>query len=208
MSTTDLRDRLLAVAGGLGIALGPASFADMSRALECEVISLPLNRSLPFPDTIVAWRANPPRQLASRLASVRDAASELFGQATAGESNQAPDACSRPSAAHALRQGRSLRGSPSRSVARSVQATTEAAAFGLLRRLTAAEAEAMSMRPPRCTPIGRHPSVLGPYYVVHGVLLGSGGFCGSKTWSSKPLQEPRAGSARKPSLRRKVHPNE
>ena len=79
--TADVRDRLLTVAGGLGIALGPASLADTSLALECEVISLPLNPSLAFPDTIVAWRANPPRQLASRLASVREAASELFGQA-------------------------------------------------------------------------------------------------------------------------------
>lgn len=74
----DTRDVLLAVAGGLGIALAPVSFESTSLVADREVVSVPLEPPLRFPDTIVAWREDPPRELARRLDAVRDVASELF----------------------------------------------------------------------------------------------------------------------------------
>jgi DNA-binding transcriptional LysR family regulator len=82
-SSTDPRDVFLAVAGGLGFARGPASFEDMSEVVAQGLTSIPLDPPISYPDTIVAWRADPPRQLASRLASVREAASELFRTSSA-----------------------------------------------------------------------------------------------------------------------------
>ena len=81
-STTDLRDVFLAVAGGLGVAFGPVSIKEMSAVVSSEVISIPLDPPVSYPDTIVAWRADPPRHLASRLSSVREAASELFRESS------------------------------------------------------------------------------------------------------------------------------
>jgi DNA-binding transcriptional LysR family regulator len=77
-NTEDPRDVLLAVAGGLGIALAPVSFESMSLVAAREVVSVPLEPPLKYPETIVAWRDDPPRELARRLDAVRDVASELF----------------------------------------------------------------------------------------------------------------------------------
>lgn len=77
-TNTDPRDVLMAVAGGLGVVLAPVSFEERSLVVADELVSIPLDPPLTYPDTIVAWRANPPRQLLSRLGAVREAASELF----------------------------------------------------------------------------------------------------------------------------------
>jgi DNA-binding transcriptional LysR family regulator len=81
-TTTDPRDVFLAVESGLGVALGPASFGDMSRAISDEVINLPLDPAVSYPDTIVAWRASPPRTLSGRIEAVRAAAAELYRAAS------------------------------------------------------------------------------------------------------------------------------
>jgi DNA-binding transcriptional LysR family regulator len=78
----DPRDVFLAVAGGLGVALGPSSFEPMSHVMAGEVVGIPLDPPVSYPDTIVAWRADPPRQLSRHLDAVREAASELFGAAS------------------------------------------------------------------------------------------------------------------------------
>lgn len=77
-TNTDPRDVFLAVASGLGVALAPASFEAMSLVVASELVSVPLDPPLKYPDTIVAWRADPPRQLAQRLGAIREVASELF----------------------------------------------------------------------------------------------------------------------------------
>ena len=77
-TNTDPRDLLLADAGGLGIAFGPVSFEERSLVVARELIGVPLDPPVSYPDTIVAWRATPPRQLSSHLRSVREAAAELF----------------------------------------------------------------------------------------------------------------------------------
>jgi DNA-binding transcriptional LysR family regulator len=77
-TNTDPRDVLLAAAGGLGVVLAPVSFESMSLVVARELVSVPLDPPLRYPDTIVAWRADPPRELARRLGAVREAASELF----------------------------------------------------------------------------------------------------------------------------------
>jgi DNA-binding transcriptional LysR family regulator len=77
-TSTDPRDVFMAVAGGLGVALGPASFGDMSLVVAQGLVSIPLDPPVSYPDTIVAWRADPPRQVASRLDAVREAAAEMF----------------------------------------------------------------------------------------------------------------------------------
>jgi DNA-binding transcriptional LysR family regulator len=81
-TTTDPRDVFLAVAGGLGFALGPASFEDISTAVVQGLVSIPLDPPVSYPDTIVAWRTDAPRHLASRLSSVKEAARELFDAAS------------------------------------------------------------------------------------------------------------------------------
>jgi DNA-binding transcriptional LysR family regulator len=81
-SSTDPRDVFLAVAGGLGVAFGPVSIKEMSFAVSSEVVSVPLDPRVAYPDTIVAWRADPPRHLSSRLGAVREAAAELFRESS------------------------------------------------------------------------------------------------------------------------------
>jgi DNA-binding transcriptional LysR family regulator len=82
-TTTDPRDIFLAVESGLGVALGPTSFREMSRAVSDGVVSLPLDPVVSYPDTIVAWRSTPPRALSRRIPAVRTAAAELFSTASA-----------------------------------------------------------------------------------------------------------------------------
>jgi DNA-binding transcriptional LysR family regulator len=78
-TSTDPRDMLLAVEGGLGVALTPTfvgEFAEVRslvhRALDPEIL---------LPDLIVAWRANAPRRLHSFLSAVRESAAVLYAAA-------------------------------------------------------------------------------------------------------------------------------
>jgi DNA-binding transcriptional LysR family regulator len=71
------RDLVLAVAGGLGVAIVPSSLAEAagSRAI---VTHRPLDQHLTMPDTVVGWLANPPRYLSEVLAAIREIAPELL----------------------------------------------------------------------------------------------------------------------------------
>jgi DNA-binding transcriptional LysR family regulator len=70
------RDVMLAVADGLGVALGPFSLQDVSDVGGI-VIRRQLKPSVSMPDTVVAWRANPPGQLRKTLSLARDVARDL-----------------------------------------------------------------------------------------------------------------------------------
>jgi DNA-binding transcriptional LysR family regulator len=70
------KDLLLAVADGLGVAIAPASLASISEA-GALVSWRPLAPRVSMPQTVVAWRANPPAHLSAVLASVRDVARRL-----------------------------------------------------------------------------------------------------------------------------------
>ena len=72
----DPRDLLLAVAGRLGVMLAPASLADVSDA-GALVARRELDPPVTLPNTVVAWRADPPERLRETLAVVRDIAREL-----------------------------------------------------------------------------------------------------------------------------------
>jgi DNA-binding transcriptional LysR family regulator len=73
-----LRDQLLAVAAGQGVAFLPASLKeiDESGAL---VVRRPLERPLAMPNTIVAWHAKFPPQLRPLIETVREIAGQLYG---------------------------------------------------------------------------------------------------------------------------------
>jgi DNA-binding transcriptional LysR family regulator len=79
---TDGRDVLLAVATGLGVALGPASVVELAEEGQ-SVVQRPLDPELRYPDMSVAWRANTPGRLLPRLGAVRQAARELYRAAAA-----------------------------------------------------------------------------------------------------------------------------
>ncbi len=66
----DPRDLVLAVAGGQGVAVQPASFADAGQA-GAIVVRRRLVPAVRMPETVVAWRAGPPRHLRAWLAAVR-----------------------------------------------------------------------------------------------------------------------------------------
>jgi DNA-binding transcriptional LysR family regulator len=72
----DVRDLMLAVAGGLGIAVGAASLKDVNEAGSI-VARRALDPEPTTPETVVVWRDLPPSQLAAKLASVRDVARRL-----------------------------------------------------------------------------------------------------------------------------------
>ena len=80
LHTTDPRDALLAVSGGLGVVLGPSSLAELGDEGR-DLIRRPLDPPLVLPDIVVAWRAIAPRPLRPRLASVREAARVLRTEA-------------------------------------------------------------------------------------------------------------------------------
>jgi DNA-binding transcriptional LysR family regulator len=82
LNSHDPRDALLAVAGGLGVAIGPSSLPEVGEEGRA-VIGRPLDPPLDLPDVVVAWRASAPRRLRSRLTAVREAARELHEAATA-----------------------------------------------------------------------------------------------------------------------------
>lgn len=73
---TTARDLTLAVANGPGIAFAPLSFWELSEAGSI-VARRELAEPVAMPDTVVAWRANPPAQLAATLARVREIARAL-----------------------------------------------------------------------------------------------------------------------------------
>jgi DNA-binding transcriptional LysR family regulator len=75
-SSMNARDLMLAAADGLGVAIGPASLASVSAAGSL-VCSRPLGPRASMPDTVVAWREDPPRHLGAVLANVRAVAREL-----------------------------------------------------------------------------------------------------------------------------------
>jgi DNA-binding transcriptional LysR family regulator len=79
----DPRDLVLAVASGLGIAIVPSSLGEIAGA-GAIVTQRPLDRALAMPDIVVAWPANPHRQLPEVLAGIRGIAAELR-EATARE---------------------------------------------------------------------------------------------------------------------------
>jgi DNA-binding transcriptional LysR family regulator len=72
----DGRDALLSLVGGSGVALLPASILGTSQA-EPLVVRIPLVPSVTLPDTVLAWSANPPRQLGDILGDVRSVASRV-----------------------------------------------------------------------------------------------------------------------------------
>jgi DNA-binding transcriptional LysR family regulator len=78
--STDPRDVFLAVASGAGIALAPQSFLEMADFVSPELVAIPLDPPVSYPDTIAAWRANPPRLVAELLPSIRGAAAELYAR--------------------------------------------------------------------------------------------------------------------------------
>lgn len=82
LSSQDPRDALLAVAGGLGVVVGPSSLPEVGEEGR-SVIGRPLQPPLRLPDVVVAWRASAPRRLRSRLRAVREAARELHEAASA-----------------------------------------------------------------------------------------------------------------------------
>jgi DNA-binding transcriptional LysR family regulator len=72
----DLRDMLLAVAAGAGVALlstAAPGFGDAGTI----VVRRPLDPPLVTPDTVVAWRTRPPAQLKALIPMVRELAREL-----------------------------------------------------------------------------------------------------------------------------------
>ena len=71
------RDLMVAAALGLGVAIGPFSTREVEE--EPMVIRRALDPPLLMPDTVLAWRATPPRQLRPVLAAARDVARGLRG---------------------------------------------------------------------------------------------------------------------------------
>jgi DNA-binding transcriptional LysR family regulator len=72
----DVRDMLLAVAGGSGVAFGPFSLKDVGQVGEV-VVRRPLDPPLTMPDIVVAFPGAPSSQLGGVLAGVRRVAAEL-----------------------------------------------------------------------------------------------------------------------------------
>ena len=66
----DPRDSMLAVADGHGILFGPFSLADTTEATGV-VVRRPVEPAISMPDTVVAWRADPPDHLRSVLDTAR-----------------------------------------------------------------------------------------------------------------------------------------
>jgi DNA-binding transcriptional LysR family regulator len=70
------RDLMLAVAEGLGVAVGPASLVSVSetgRLVSC----CPLDPAVSMLDTVLVWPRHPPRHLEAVLGGVREVAREL-----------------------------------------------------------------------------------------------------------------------------------
>jgi DNA-binding transcriptional LysR family regulator len=80
----DVRDLLVDVAEDKGVVLGPCSLLEVAD-VGGTVVRRGLDPPLTMPDTVVAWRANPPRLLQPTLAAVVEIARRLRTQ-----SGQAP----------------------------------------------------------------------------------------------------------------------
>lgn len=70
------RDVILAVAGGMGIALVPSSLAESGRA-DTLVARASLDPPVAMPATVVAWPENPPGRLRPVIAAAREIARQL-----------------------------------------------------------------------------------------------------------------------------------
>jgi DNA-binding transcriptional LysR family regulator len=88
-----VRDLMLAVAGGLGVAIGASSLKDVTEAGSI-VVRRALDPEPAMPETVLAWHAEPPAQLAATLTSAREAARRLRGEGV--DDSDAP-ATKRPS---------------------------------------------------------------------------------------------------------------
>jgi DNA-binding transcriptional LysR family regulator len=73
------RDLLLPVARDAGIVFAPHSFQQIDDAGTL-VVTRSLDPGLTTPDRVIAWRADPPRELSRALAAVRDVASTLSAE--------------------------------------------------------------------------------------------------------------------------------
>jgi DNA-binding transcriptional LysR family regulator len=71
-----MRDLVLAVAAGLGIALGPFSLSEVDPA-ETLVVRRALAPLVSMPETVLAWHAKPSGQQQEAVATVREIAREL-----------------------------------------------------------------------------------------------------------------------------------
>jgi DNA-binding transcriptional LysR family regulator len=80
-ASTDPRDLILAVEGGLGITLTPATLIEIAEGRG--VVHRPLDPQLQLPDVIVAWRADPPRRIRALLPAIRESANGLYQGAAA-----------------------------------------------------------------------------------------------------------------------------
>jgi DNA-binding transcriptional LysR family regulator len=76
IDTTNPRDLVLAVAAGQGVMLRPRSFRAVDEA-GINVTRAALDPELIMPDTVIAWRTNPPRYLSQVLAVIREVAREM-----------------------------------------------------------------------------------------------------------------------------------
>ena len=77
---TSTRDVVLAVGDGLGVTLVPSS-TDLVGADETVVVRRPIDPAPRLPETVVAWRADPPRRVSALLGSIRAIAREMRGSA-------------------------------------------------------------------------------------------------------------------------------
>ena len=75
-SGTAIRDEIMAIVAGLGVALLATSLKDTGEAGGI-VVPRPLDPPLAMPEAVVAWRANPPGQLSGVLVTVREVAREV-----------------------------------------------------------------------------------------------------------------------------------
>jgi DNA-binding transcriptional LysR family regulator len=71
------RDIMVPIAGGAGVALEPASFAEVGQAGEL-VVQRPTDPQLDMPDTVAAWRDEPPHHLVPVIAVVQEVARDLY----------------------------------------------------------------------------------------------------------------------------------
>ena len=77
-----VRDLILAVVGGLGVAVGASSLKEVAEAGSI-VVRRALDPQPAMPGTVLAWHAEPPRQLATTLAAVREVAQRLRNSSAA-----------------------------------------------------------------------------------------------------------------------------
>jgi DNA-binding transcriptional LysR family regulator len=78
----DARDLLFAVAEGRGITIGPLSLRTAAGDVGTLVTARPLDPPQAMPDTLLAWRADPPAHLRDIVALVQALAARLRNQAT------------------------------------------------------------------------------------------------------------------------------